>query len=77
MSTRSIDVTKQSPLDAIEAAPAPLVQIQPAAKKSQWIPSKYNLRTTGGDGNYIVWNSLSGAISVFKPEQRAVVQELL
>ena len=77
MSTRSIDVTKQSPLDAIEAAPAPLVQIQPAAKKSQWIPSKYNLRTTGGDGNYIVWNSLSGAISVFKPEQKAVVQELL
>jgi len=41
------------------------------------VPSKYNLRTTGDDGSYIVWNSHTGAISIFKPQQRQPVQALL
>lgn len=77
MSTTKMDVKKHSPLDTADAAPASLVQILPNPKKSEWVPSKYNLRTTGVDGSYIVWNSYSGAISVFKPEHKKVVQQLL
>lgn len=77
MAKTTIDITKESPLDHIDVASAPLVQIQPAAKKSEWVPSRYNVRTTGDDGSYIVWNTHSGAINVFKPEQRRIVQELL
>jgi uncharacterized protein len=71
------DIKRVSPLDSPEAAPLDLVQIKSAAKKTQWVSSRYNLRTTGHDGSYIVWNSYSGAISVFKPQQRPAVQALL
>lgn len=77
MPATQIDIRKESPLDLLEPVPLDLVQIKPVAKKLQWVPSKYNLRTTGHDGSYIVWNSYTGAISVFKPEQRQAVQALL
>jgi uncharacterized protein len=77
MSKTTIDVTKESPLDYVDVAPTPLVQILPANKKSEWVPSKYNVRTTGDDGSYVVWNTRTGAINIFKPEQRRIIQELL
>ncbi|MET0621630.1 MAG: radical SAM protein [Pyrinomonadaceae bacterium] len=78
MSLKSSDVMRQSPLDAVEPAPAALVQIEPlGGKRPAWEPSRYNLRTTSEDGSYIVWNSLSGSISVFKPEQKQAVRALL
>lgn len=78
MSTTPIDVTKESPFDYedVSASPA-LVQIAPLGKKERLLPSKYNVRTTGHDGSYIVWNTYSGSISVFKPEQKRVVQRML
>ena len=77
MSATEIDIKKQSPLDSLEAAPPDLVQIKPVAKTLQWVPSKYNLRATGDDGSYIVWNSHTGAISMFNPQQRQPIQGLL
>jgi uncharacterized protein len=76
MPATSIDIKRESPLDSLEVAPPALVQIKPAAKK-QWVPSRYNLRTTGEDGRYIVWNNYTGAICVFNPQQRQAVQSLL
>src|SRR5687768_15924565 len=70
------DIKKESPLDSLEAAPLDLVEIKPIAKL-HWVPSKYNLRTTGHDGSYILWNSYTGAISIFSPQQRQAVQALL
>ena len=72
-----IDIKKVSPLDSVETAPPDLVQIKPLATKLQWESSRYNLRTTAKDGSYILWNSYSGAISVFKPQQRLGIQALL
>ena len=70
MLTTKIDIKRQSPLDSLEVAPVDLVQIKPPAKKLQWVPSRYNLRTTAEDGRYIVWNNYTGAICVFNPQQR-------
>lgn len=36
----------------------------------RWVPSHYNARAVGDDGRLILWNTLSGAISVFSPEDR-------
>lgn len=72
-----IDIKKGSPFDSPEAAPPALVEIKPLAKKLGWVPSRYNLRTIGHDGTYIVWNSHSGAISLFNLQQRQAVQALL
>src|SRR5215217_5789091 len=70
------DIKKESPLDSLEVAPLDLVQIESAAKL-QWTPSRYNLRTTADDGRYIVWNSFTGAISIFNPQQRVAIQSIL
>ena len=77
MSATGIDIKRESPLDSGDSASLDLVQIKPAPKRQQWVPSRYNLRTTGEDGNYIVWNSYTGAISIFKPQQRQAIQALL
>jgi uncharacterized protein len=77
MSTSGIDVKRVSPLDLLEPAPKDLVQIKPLTAKEHWEASKYNLRTTSADGSYVLWNSYSGAMCVFKPEQRQGVQALL
>jgi len=77
MPKTEIDIKKQSPLDSLEVAPLDLVQIKPAAEKSQWVPSRYNLRTTGEDGRYILWNSYTGAISIFNPQQKQAIQRIL
>ena len=75
--TNIIDIKKVSPLDSLEPTPIDLVQIKPLATKLQWQGSRYNLRTTAEDGSYVVWNSYTGAICVFKPQQRRGVQALL
>ena len=76
MPKTEIDIKRVSPLDSDEVAPLDLVQIQ-SAPKLQWAPSRYNLRTTADDGRYIVWNSYTGAISIFNPQQRKAIQSLL
>jgi len=77
MSATEIDIKRVSPLDSIEPAPIDLVQIKPLGSKLQWEGSRYNLRTTAENGSYVLWNSYTGAICVFKPEQRPGVQALL
>lgn len=68
------DITKESPFDS---APAPLVQIRPRRQKSLLLPSMYNAATSAEDGSLIVWNTYRGTISVFKPEQKTVIERLL
>ena len=77
MSAAKIDIKQESPFDSLEATPLDLVNIKPLAKKQQWEGSKYNLRTTSEDGSYILWNSYTGAISVFSARQREGIQALL
>ena len=49
-----------------------LVQIRLPVRQ-EWVPSRYNARTVHPDGRLILWNTYTGAISVFTPEQRAPI----
>ncbi|MEW5929399.1 MAG: radical SAM protein [Gemmatimonadota bacterium] len=63
----------RSPLPG-EALQLVQLQFQP---KQRWVPSRFNARTLGDDGRLILWNTLSGAISVFAPEHSdAVISHL-
>lgn len=71
--TSSFNILQQSPHDLL----------LPEGEKPQeeptetWIPSRYNVRATAEDGRLVLWNTLSGKISVFKAEDREVVLDLL
>lgn len=43
----------------------------------RWVPSRYNARAVADDGRLILWNTLSGSISVFRPKDRERVVETL
>ncbi len=68
------NILQQSPIDLLPP-PAP---DGPAASPSQhWIPSRYNVRATAEDGRLVLWNTMSGKITVFRPEDREAVLGLL
>jgi hypothetical protein len=72
------DIKRRSPFDMGRATPEGLVQIlQPQKPSQSWMPSRFNARTTDPDGNTILWNTLSGAITVFGPRQKEAINELL
>lgn len=75
------DVKAQSPYDVEDASSRTifhnLVQITPAPTEIRWIPSQFNCRTTDRDGSLIVWNTKSGAMSVFPPKQKSAVERYL
>lgn len=43
----------------------------------RWVPSRFNLRTTTADGRLILWNSYTGALSIFPAEQTERIVSLL
>jgi uncharacterized protein len=47
------------------------------AREIRWIPSRYNVRATTGDGKLVLWNTYSGTMNVFQPEQRRAIEVLL
>ena len=75
MSTIATEVMGRSPYDLPGATPR-LVQIRLPVRQ-EWVPSRYNARTVHPDGRLILWNTYTGAISVFTPEQRAPIEALL
>ena len=80
--TSEADIKIQSPYDGAEAAALPifqnLVQITPLPAATRWVPSQFNCRTTDrSDGSLIVWNTKTGAMSVFAKQQKAAVERYL
>lgn len=72
--THKFNILQQSPHDLLP----PISPEGPVVKPNQtWIPSRYNVRATADDGRLVLWNTLSGKITVFKPEDREVVLGLL
>lgn len=55
---------------------APLVQIT-ARPRERYVASRFNARTVGDDGRLILWNTGSGAVSVFRPRDRERVLAVL
>ena len=73
--TGKFDVLQHSPHDLLAA---PSLVDNPAARPNQnWVPSRYNVRATAEDGRLVLWNTLSGKMTVFKPEDREKVVGLL
>lgn len=72
--TSSFHILQQSPHD-LETPKSE----EPFAKSGacSWVPSRYNLRATTPQGRLVVWNTYTGALSVFEPEQKGTVELLL
>ena len=69
-----LNVLKESPLDSNSAwhqAPPP------AAAVRKWVPSRYTVRATTGEGDLLLWNSLSGSMNLFRGSQGEEVREAL
>lgn len=67
-----------SPYDRGAAASAVVPLVQLGYQRGQrWVPSRYNARTVADDGRLILWNTLSGAISIFSARDRDRVLDAL
>lgn len=73
MAVAFTNVMQQSPY---EHAPAELVPLT-RAPVAEWKPSRFNARTRADDGRLVLWNTLSGAISVFEAAQVPAIEALL
>ncbi len=71
--TSKLNILQQSPHDFLP----PEVHQPTATSWTHWVPSRYNVRATAEDGRLVLWNTLSGKMTVFKPEDREPVLELL
>jgi uncharacterized protein len=72
--TSKFNVLQQSPHDLL-IPPAP--EGSDTVSAHYWVPSRYNIRATAEDGRLVLWNSLSGKITVFKAEDRDAILDLL
>lgn len=70
--SQKLGILSQSPHDL-----APVAAEAAAEKRERWIPSRYTVRATTEDGRLVLWNTLSGAMSVFSVEQRPVIESML
>lgn len=72
---RLLNILQESPHDH-----GPKQACAPAATEARptpWIPSRYNVRATTDDGRLVLWNSFSGSMSVFNPEQAPSIKAML
>lgn len=66
----TLDMTA-SPYDRKPSVPIDPTLVQLHYKpKQRWVPSRFNARAVAGDGRLILWNTYSGAVSVFLPKDR-------
>ena len=68
------NILKESPHDRVSP---PFPEPEDESRSVRWVPSRYNIRATAGDGRLILWNTYSGAMSVFRAQQTTQVTSLL
>jgi len=68
------DILQQSPHDTL---PLPALEGPVLSSTQHWVPSRYNVRATAEDGRLVLWNTMSGKITVFRSEDREQVLGLL
>lgn len=68
-----LNILQQSPHDFFP----PLEEAKANGGASRWIPSRYNVRATTGDGRLVLWNSYRGTMNVFAAKQRLAIEALL
>lgn len=69
-----LNILQQSPHDTL---PPPALEGPVLSSTQHWVPSRYNVRATAEDGRLVLWNTLSGKITVFRSEDRESVLGLL
>jgi uncharacterized protein len=67
-------ILDRSPYDL---GPSPLPEGPSPLPTQHWVPSRYNIRATAEDGRLVLWNTLSGKITVFKDTDRETIVDLL
>jgi uncharacterized protein len=72
--TNKFDILQRSPHDLLASPGIVGPEVSP---NHHWVPSRYNVRATAEDGRLVLWNTLSGKLTVFKPADRESVLELL
>lgn len=79
--SRQDDVLSRSPLDRVSLVvlgQKPAASHAPAAATNwTWKPSRFNVQTTTAEGWLLLWNTYTGSMNAFKPEQRPAVLELI
>lgn len=68
-----LNILQQSPHDL----ESPREEVASSLPSPRWRPSRYNVRATTEDGRLVLWNTLNGSMSVFKPEQAEMLKSLL
>lgn len=69
-----LNILQQSPHDFL---PRPEIATSTVSSSQHWVASRYTIRATAEDGRLVLWNTLSGKITVIKPEDREAVLGLL
>lgn len=67
---------ERSPLDDAPPTLTPLVTIGDHSKP-RWVASRFNIRATTEGGRLVLWNSYSGSISAFEPDQKETILNLI
>jgi uncharacterized protein len=71
------NILRHSPHDFNPARPPELVNIQTQPKQEYWMPSRFNARTSGPDGSVVVWNTLTGSLTVVPAQKRELLESFL
>lgn len=72
------NILQQSPYDFAASPGRGTVPVAEAgAAASTWKPSRFNYRALASDGRLVLWNTLSGAMSVFPAGKREAIEALL
>lgn len=72
-----LTILQQSPHDRQSQGCGLPASLGISDQPSKWVPSRYNVRAAGEDGSLVLWNTLSGSISVFEPERVPLVKKAL
>lgn len=75
--SNKLNILTRSPHDS-QAAKHPLAPMEVERKPTEhWVASRYTIRATADDGRLVLWNTLSGKMTVIKAEDRERVLGLL
>lgn len=78
MSKSPLNILQQSPLDSpLTGHSDDVASFAKESGISRWVPSRYNVRATTDDGRLVLWNTFKGSMSVFRPQQKELVEGLL
>ena len=72
---RPLNVLQESPLDSMPVAVPEVEKTEP--RPQRWVASRFNVQATTDDGRLALWNTYSGAMSVFPATERDRVRSLL